>query len=315
MRGLGVSIAVLSCALGRAAIADEPVDKQQRANELFEQGRNELESAGEDPVKIASACATFDEAIKLDPAAAGTMLNLGLCNEKLGKYKTALYWFRRAQARAAETGLPSAEEAAKIHTVDLATKVATIRIVFAAPPPDGTRVKIDNDEIGPADYLRAEVDPGHHTLVVGAPDHKLFNRPFDVQGSGSQTLEVELVQGSSTIIVDRGAGRRRAALFLAIGGGVLWGATGGISVWAKRKYDRYADQCVPSCTQAQADSGNRYQIVARWVATPIFVAGTLAVGSAIYLYVTAPEKERIDHTVIAPVVGPDRIGFALSREF
>ncbi|HEX5064091.1 MAG TPA: hypothetical protein VFV99_32165, partial [Kofleriaceae bacterium] len=103
MRRLGVSLAVVSWVLVGTAAADD--GKQKRADELFEQGRKALAEAGDDKTKIATACEKFDEAIKLDPEAPGTMLNLGLCNEKLDKYKTALYWFRKAQARASETKL------------------------------------------------------------------------------------------------------------------------------------------------------------------------------------------------------------------
>src|SRR5262245_38878261 len=96
MRHIGVSVLLVSCALVGAARADGS-GKQKRADELFEEGRKLLNA--EDP---AGACEKFNEAIKLDPDAPGTMLNLGLCNEKLQKYRTALYWFRKAQARAAE---------------------------------------------------------------------------------------------------------------------------------------------------------------------------------------------------------------------
>jgi tetratricopeptide (TPR) repeat protein len=330
MRRLGVSLAVVSWLLLGSAAAQQRGGKAQRADELFEEARKELTAAGDDKAKIASACEKFGEAIKLDPEAPGTMLNLGLCHEKLEKYKTALYWFRKAQARAAETGLPDYEEAAKAHTVDLANKVATIKIVFASAPPEGTKVKIDDDEIAPADYLRAEVDPGHHTLVVGAPGYKLFSHELEIVGRGGQAIEVELVQGSNTVIVDRGAKRRRGAIYMAIGGGVLWAAAGGVSWWAKTKYDQYEKNgrgnigyddggkfCSPGgCTEQEAvDAANHYGAIAGWVGTPLFVAGSLAIGGAIVLYVTAPEKERIDQTVLAPLVAPDRVGFALTRGF
>ena len=192
MRRLGVSLAVVSWILAGAvgsAAADD--GKQKRADELFEQGRKALADAGDDKTKIATACEKFDEAIKLDPEAPGTMLNLGLCNEKLDKYKTALYWFRKAQARASETKLLDYENAAKEHTVALALKVATIKIAFqGGSAPDGTKVKIDNDEIAPADYLHAEVDPGHHTLVAGAPGRKIFTR---VPSGGVDVNEILIV--------------------------------------------------------------------------------------------------------------------------
>lgn len=337
MRRLGLSLSVVTCAAWLAAapaLADSTTGKQKRADELFEQGRKALVAAGEDRRKIADACTKFDEAIKLDPEAPGTMLNLGLCAEKLEKYKTALYWFRKAQARAAENGLPEYERAAKEHTVELANKVATVQIAFATPPPEGTRVKIDGDEIAPADYLRVEVDPGRHTLVAGAPGHKIVTHDFeiddDVREPRGQRIEVALVRGDNTVIVDRGATRRRAAVILAAGGGVMWAAAAGISVWAKSNYDHYAKGGVPitgqtdgnnycsptGCTEAQARRGaNHYQGIARWVATPIFVGGALAIGGAIVLYVTAPDKERIDQMVLAPVIGADQVGFAITGGF
>jgi hypothetical protein len=331
MRRLGVSLAVASCLFAGTATAQDAT-KRKRADELFEQGRKELNEAGTDKAKIASACEKFDEAIKLDPEAPGTMLNLGLCNEKLDKYKTALYWFRKAQARASETNLLDYENAAKTHTVDLAGKVATIKITFSTTPPDGTKVRIDGEEIAPADFLHAEVDPGHHTIVAGAPGRKVFTQEFDVQGRGGDTINIELVEGDSSIVIDRGAKRRRNAYILAGGGLVMWAASGLISWRAKVKYDKYAmdgtaitgqqdggnwcKDLTAGCTQDEAtDAANYYQGVARWVATPIFVAGSLAIGGAIVLYVTAPDKERIDQTVFRPVVTPDQVGFAISGGF
>jgi hypothetical protein len=329
MRRLGVSLAIVIAS--STAFAQEPIsERRQRADAAFEQGRKLLNEAGADKEKIAIACEKFDEAIKLDPVAPGTMLNLGLCNEKLEKYKTALYWFRKAQARAAETGLPEYERAAKEHTVALANKVATIRISFTSTPPEGTRVKIDGDEIDPADYLRAEVDPGTHTLVAGAPGHKIYTEDFTVVGKGGKAIMIQLVRGESAVIVDPGAGRRKAAVIMAAGGGVLWATSIGVSFWAKRRYDDYAKDGMPitgqtdggnfcspmGCTPEEATKGaNHYQNIARWVATPIFIGGALAIGGAIVLYVTAPDKERVDQTVFAPIVAPDQVGFSLTRSF
>jgi hypothetical protein len=101
-------------------------------------------------------------------------------------------------------------------------------------------------------------------------------------------------------------------------------------LWAKGKYDTYAKDgepiegvmdggkfCSPTgCTMDEATEGaNHYSGIARWVATPLFVGGALAIGGAIVLYVTAPEKERIDQTVFTPIVTPEQVGFAVSRGF
>ena len=302
--------------------------KQKQADALFEEGRKLLAAAGDDREKVKVACAKFDEAIKLDPEAPGTMLNLGLCNEKLEKYKTALYWFRKAQARAAETNLPDYETAAKQHTVDLAGKVATIKIAFSTPPPADVRVKIDGEEVAPADYLHAEVDAGHHTIVAGATGKKIWQQEFDVSGRGGQTITIQLVEGENAVIVDPGKDRRMLAIYVAIGGGALLLTSGIISYYAYTKYDACVGDnkmidteaidngTCPAANPAEAtDYANSYQKLAQNVGTGFFIAGTVTIGVAAYLYFTAPAKERVDRTVLVPAVGPDHAGFVVSGRF
>lgn len=316
---------VAVCLVGMLSTA--AADGKQQADKLFEEGRNLL-AAGDQ--NAAAACEKFSEAIKLDPEAPGTMLNLGLCNEKLMKYKTALYWFRKAQARAAETSLPDYENAAKEHTVLLKRdKVATIKIAFTTPAPDGTKVKIDDDDVAPADFLAAEVDPGEHTLVAGAPGKKNVVQKFNVEDRGGQTLTIEFVDGDNFTVVDRGAGRRKVAIITAAGGGALMIASGILSYLWQKEYDKCAENgnlllddegnLVASCpkreAQAAVDYANKYQKRAQIWGTSLFVAGAVAVGVAGVVYFTAPEKERIDRTVFAPMISPTEIGLAASGRF
>jgi hypothetical protein len=326
MRSRGLSLAVVMFALVGTASADDKTGKQKQADELFEEGRKLLNGPTPDPQ---GACDKFNEAIKLDPEAPGTMLNLGLCNEKLDKYKTALYWFRKAQARAAETNLPDYETAAKQHTVDLAGKVATIKIAFTGTAPEGTKVKIDNQEVAQADYLSAEVDPGPHTLVAGAPGYKIYTQEFNVEGRGGTTLTIDLVQGDNSVVVDPGAGRRKAAIITASAGSALLVGSLVVSLYARSRYRRCADNgnLKPlTGADARADScpvddieatnyANDYQKMAQIWGTSLFVAGAVTVGVAAFLYFTAPEKERVDRTVFVPAIGPDQVGFAISRGF
>ncbi len=322
------ALALVALCVGMLGTAAADDAGKQQADKLFEEGRNLL-AAGDQ--NAAAACEKFSEAIKLDPEAPGTMLNLGLCNEKLMKYKTALYWFRKAQARAAETNLPDYENAAKEHTVLLKRdKVATIKIAFTTPPPAGTKVKIDDDDVAPADFLAAEVDPGEHTLVAGAPGKKIVTQTFTVEGRGGQTLTIELLDGDNFTVVDPGAGRRKAAIITAAAGGALMIASGVLSYLAMKEYEKCArngkidfdDDGIfpePSCpeTEAQAavDYANKYQERAYYWGTGLFVAGAVAVGVAGFLYFTAPEKERIDRTVFAPMVSPTDIGVSVSGGF
>src|SRR5262245_44944110 len=114
MRTLWGSL-VVACLLASTALADGDADRQ------FAEGRELL--AKNDPK---AACEKFEAAIKIDPTATGTMLNLGLCYENLKKYATSIFWFRKAQASAAENKLAEYEEAAKKYTVNIAPKVPTL---------------------------------------------------------------------------------------------------------------------------------------------------------------------------------------------
>jgi hypothetical protein len=316
-RGLSL---VAFCMVGMLGTAAADDDGKQQADKLFEEGRNLL-AAGDQ--NAAAACAKFSEAIKLDPEAPGTMLNLGLCNEKLEKFKTALYWFRKAQARAAETNLPDYENAAKEHTILLKRdKVATIKIAFTGSAPDGTKVKIDDDEVAPADFLAAEVDPGEHTLTASAPGKRNVIQKFNVNDRGGQTLTIEFVDGDNFVVVDRGAGRRKAAIITAAGGGLLMATSGLLSYLWGKEYEKCVKDgspdlanCPETTLQGAVDYANKYQERAKYVGTTMFVVGAVAVGVAGVLYFTAPEKERVDRTVFAPMVSPTEIGIAASGSF
>ena len=131
-----VSVAVAAF-LWAAGVAHADPTSQKRADELFAEGRKLIEKHDD-----AGACEKFDEAIKLDPDAAGTMLNLGLCNQNLKKYRRALYWYRKAQVRAHETSLPEYEQAAGQRTKDLVELVSVIKVELSATTPVDAQVTI-----------------------------------------------------------------------------------------------------------------------------------------------------------------------------
>jgi hypothetical protein len=313
----GILSAVALACLAATAHADPEADR------LFEEGRKLLDTQPE------QACAKFDEAIKRDPDAPGVLLNLGLCNEKLGKYKTALYWFRKAQVRASESGLPDYVDAAVKHTATLTKQVARVNIQFTEPPPADAKVKIDGEVIAAEDYPHAEVDPGHHALDAGAPGKKIVHVEFDVEktqdGKTINLAPIALVAGENTVIVDRGATRRKWAWISAIGGATLMLASGGLTIYEHGKYcDQFiSDSACGDATMLKPDmAGQNHRKAANdawstthYGATTIFGVGAVALGVGIALYFTAPAKERIDRTVFVPQVGNDHVGFALSGSF
>jgi len=322
MMRVSVAVATFLLAVG---VAQADPTSQKRADELFAEGRKLIEKHDD-----AGACDKFNEAIKLDPDAAGTMLNLGLCNQNLKKYRLALYWFRKAQARAHETNLPEYEQAAGQRTRDLAALVSVVKIELSATTPADARVMIDGDEISPADYLHVEIDNGHHTLEARAPAHLPMREDFEVAGKGGNTLSVNLVAGDDTVVVDPGAGRRKIAVVTASVGTAAMIASGIVSLVARSRYNKILKDnnlqagvpCPPGMapdgmhTYAQeCNQANDQQALASHVGTPLFIGGAVLVGVATYMYLTAPQAERVTRTAFVPTLSPDGIGFAAIGRF
>ena len=301
-----------------------------QSDQLFEEGRKLLD-AGDNQ----GACDKFEKAIELDNEAAGTMLNLGICNENLHKYATALYWFRRAGNYAGEGGAKPYQAKANEHSAVVAGKVANTSITFATPePPAGTRVTLDHKLIERQDYAKVDVDPGHHVIEASAPGMKNFHKEIDVEdkpGPMAEPVKVEFVAGSNAIVIDRGKTRRKIAIGTAIGGAVVMGVAIGFGYYERSQY------CVivsggpcdgPSgpngspmlrpkyMTPAYAsEANNDYMFNAKWYGTGIFIAGAAMVGAAAVIYFTAPQPEKIDQTVFVPTLDRNGAGFALTGRF
>jgi hypothetical protein len=281
------------------------------AEQLFIDGRALLESG-----EFEAACEKFEASVKLDPAAPGTLLNLGLCNERLGKTATALSWFRRAQFRAAETGMTDYEDVAKNNTFSLAVRVPTLTITFAKPPPEGWTLAVDGNPIAEVDLGHVEVDP-HVKHVV----------ELQTKGNPPVTTEVTLKDGETKplvldvpgpvvaarppppekvyVEVDRGRTRRLVAYGVAGVGVALWGASLYVSLDAKDKLDN----------SEHPEDWQHYENVARWGGTSLFVGGALAIAGAGVLYFTAPGIERVERTAFAPVVSSDQLGVMVHGAF
>jgi hypothetical protein len=193
-------------------------------------------------------------------------------------------------------------------------------------------VKIDGEVIAAEDYPHAEVDPGHHALDAGAPGKKIVHVEFDVEktpaGQDGKTINLEpiaLVAGENTVIVDRGASRRKWAWISAIGGATLMLASGGLAIYEHGKYcDQFtSDRGCGDATMLRPDmpgedhrkAANDAWRTTHYGATAMFGVGAAALGVGIALYFTAPAKERIDRTVFVPSVTSDHVGFALSGSF
>lgn len=285
------------CASLATANAETP---QEKADRLFAEGRKAL--TAEDPKK---ACELFEEAIKLDVTATGTMLNLGLCYEKLQKYASSLYWFRKAQAAAFENKLTDYENAAKEHTQLNAPKVSVLTITLAGAA--DADIRLDGKKVEPTDYGRVEVDSGSHELVARTTGKKKVTQTVSINEAENKAITVEFKEAAVAEYIDRGSGRRKGAIILGVAGVAT---LIGVGIYGFVEKNNYED---PMATKDEYDAAQQRL---RYLGTGLFVLGVGAITAGAILYFTAPGKEQIsDGTAFAPVLAPDQIGVAFGGSF
>jgi Tfp pilus assembly protein PilF len=291
-------VVVMVLAGVRIASAEEPAPEP--AVKLFLEGRALLEAGN-----AADACTKFEESFKLDAKAPGTMLNLGLCHEALGKLATAISWFRRAQTSAAEANLTETEDAAKEKSQALAPKVATIKIQVSAPA--GAHVLLDGARVDEVNFGRLEVDAGTHALELVVPNAPAVKKDITVVDGAAITIVLEPAPvlperhaDKKYVLVDVGKGRSNLYLGVGIGLIATSAAVGGIG---KLLHDRGETR----------DDFQAWKHVVRYGGTSLFAIGAAAVTYAVVLRVRAPKKERRE--VVTPVITRDHVGFALAKPF
>jgi hypothetical protein len=271
------------------------------AETLFEDGLRLL-----DEHHPAEACTKFEQALELEPEDLGVILNLGLCNEQLDRLATALRWFRRAQVRASELGKSETETAAKEKTGALASRVPTLKIELARHSGSAS-VRVDGNVIDEVDLGRVEVDAGHHAVEVTGTARE----EVDVVDGDQRAVKLAMpappaapapVAASKTVVVDRGPSDRRHAYMLgAAGGGLVLGA-GVLGLVSRVEYNG----------TEHPDVQHRWQDIALYGATPMFVLGVAGLGIGTWLYLRDHHSER---TVIVPAGDRESAGLTVIHAF
>ena len=133
------------------------------AEALFQQGRDLLKEK-----RYAEACARFEDSQRLDPKL-GTLLNLAVCHETVGRLATAWAEYTSAATLARRDGQREREDFARGKVEALGQRLTHVVIRVDAPV-DGEVVTLDGKPLGGA-LLGAPLplDPGEHTLAATAP--------------------------------------------------------------------------------------------------------------------------------------------------
>ncbi|HEX9620689.1 MAG TPA: hypothetical protein VF989_11175 [Polyangiaceae bacterium] len=148
------TLLVLSTALTPRVVTAQ---QESLAEELFRTARAEMKGGA-----YAEACPKLAESQRLDPSQ-GTLLNLALCLEQLGRVATAWTKFRELLDVANLD-----EQRARIardHAEALEPSLPRLRITVDAPKGTVVVVRLDGAELGPASLgVFLPVDPGEHRV-------------------------------------------------------------------------------------------------------------------------------------------------------
>jgi hypothetical protein len=183
-RLIAVLCAVL--ALGpRGAWAQSAEDKAA-AQALFDEARRLLKGG-----KVAEACEKLKTSHGLDPAA-GTLLNLGDCYERLGKTASAWATFKEAVSFARRVSDDRKVKEAQRRAGALEKKLARVSIeVPAGSRVEGLAVTLDKKPVAEATWgTPLPVDPGAHEVGAVAPGHERWSSTIDARASFTARVEV-----------------------------------------------------------------------------------------------------------------------------
>ena len=302
--------------LASAAYADPQVDRPA-AEKLFDEGRQLLAANRPD-----EACAKFEQSIKKDSRAVGTLLNLALCNERQGKTATALGLYQEALDRASEAQDQAQQKAAQDKVLVLSPQVPIAVLGFEAPPISGSKLVID-DKIVAVEVHELPIDPGHHELVLTAPGRLPYELTFEVIRGERREVKLPALQLPATKIVIRGGGPRFYGKLVLYGGAGLVAVAGGFAFWGWHTYRaQFPDHCGPpthpdfagqtTCDASGQHATERARLDGT-VATVVGGIGLVALIAGSILVWQAPSPEH--HVVVSATGTATGVGFGVTGSF
>ncbi len=269
--------------------------------------------------RAAEACPLFHESYRLDPGM-GTLLNLALCDEQIGKVASAWGAFRAVeqQARAAVPPNESRAQLAREHADKLQPRLSRLRIVV---PPEsrvpGLTVKLDGEEKAEPVWVGIPVDVGTRVVEVSGTNRLPVLIRLKVEDEASlQTVTVPLLADAppAAVPVAGGANLEEFEAFAAtrarrtsgyVIGGIGLGifAAGAVFGIAGIINDNTAKECAPcfrgSTAAADSDKATDRALVFANIANVTVPLGALATAFGAYLVVSAKSEHKVKLTPVA----------------
>jgi hypothetical protein len=179
-----IALIVLSLSLGPSSRVLAQSSKDAVAEALFDEGRKLLDEGLFD-----EACAKFEASRKID-SGVGTLLFLGECYQRAGRFASAWARFREAASLAG-----AAKDNREAVAAERASKLepSLFRLTITAPERvSGLVVSLDGEPIPEASLgLALPTDAGAHTIEASAPGHEPWSRTLTLpKTGGSETVSV-----------------------------------------------------------------------------------------------------------------------------
>ena len=240
------------------------MSNEMRAEYLFRSGEKKFDSG-----QYQEACNDFSESLRLGPKL-GTLLNLALCHETVGKPATAWSEWHHGSAWAAQNGQKDRHDFALSHALALETKLPRVLLQLPRESAIGA-VEVDGEPLPDSRwYLPVFLDPGEHSVTITAPGKQRSSVKFRVTNSPTEQLvnvpaladDVALEPKAAPAAVlpsdpDRTRRVTGIALLVAGGAGLALGVTFGVVAIIKRDDigSRCADvRCTVDGAQAYRDA-------------------------------------------------------------
>ncbi|XXY18506.1 hypothetical protein WME88_02475 [Sorangium sp. So ce216] len=183
------SVVLASAALlAPAGAAAQGAGDPTLAQTLFEEGRRLMEAKS-----YAEACPKLAESQRLRPGT-GTLLNLALCNEALGRTATAWGQFKEALFASKKEGNAAREAFAQEHISALEPRLSKIQLNAESTP--GLLIRIGGYDI-PAAALGTPIpiDPGSHQVEATASGYSVWSTTVQVgENADLKTIAIPKLQ-------------------------------------------------------------------------------------------------------------------------
>jgi hypothetical protein len=307
------------------------------AQALFDEGK-QLATVG----NYAAACAKFMQSQELDPGG-GTLVHLAACHESEGKTATAWSEFNEALSWARRDRRADREAYAKARLEEIEPRL--VKLTVAVAPRSraaGLAISRDGRALPEIEWgIAIPVDPGEHVVGAVAPGYIPWTKRTRVdRQTGSVAVDVPALvldpsrlgtvpapfnaaaptptaavpssapggPDSPSDPFDSGATRRRVGI--ALGAGGLAGLAVAVA-FDVRAHSKAASRDA-AAQDGDAEKTAALHAEARSAQTMAFVLGgaaLAALGTGVWLYLTAPAATRVVHVV--PQVAANHVGFFL----